>query len=94
MEHDGPEPGAPTTINGLELAVRASRGARGGRSRGLGARRSRGTASTPRGGITKRATQARGRQAAKEGTVAALNEPEGQSRRDLAGGGPGEGSAA
>ena len=79
------------TINGLELAARASRGAPGGRSRGSGAR----SASTPRGGITKRATQVSRRLGMGRGggsTIAALSEPEGQSYRDLAGDGPGEGS--
>ena len=94
MELDGPEPGAPTTINGLELAVRASRGARSDRSRGLGARRSRAPALTPRGGITKRGIQVRGRQRARGGTVAVVSEPEGQSHQEMAGDGPGEGLVA
>ena len=46
-----------------------------------------------RGGITNRATRAKGRQTARGRAVAALSEPEGQSHRDLAGDGPGEGSA-
>ena len=60
MELDGPEPGTPRTINGLELAARAFKNARSGSLRGLGARRSRVTALTLRGGITKRATRVRG----------------------------------
>ncbi|EAQ83566.1 predicted protein [Chaetomium globosum CBS 148.51] len=38
------------TINGLEMAVAASRGACGGRGRGASSRRGGATSSTPRGG--------------------------------------------